>query len=262
MTDAIVSTKEKDYLEQDPALRGQKYTCVSFISPEDVIRNKEIYFFNKYINFFSNDLTQFFSNLKEKFTNDSHIVNMVQGLEERYSYLFDESELQSSFEYFKSSNADTLESEYLEKNNFQTTIRGLKIRGTFDTLVEAQNQALNIKKFDKLFDVYVAEVGCWCPWSPTPEEIQNVEYAETQLNTLMKKYKENQEKKNELYRLRKEELIKNGKVAEEDTVEDTVETLKMVQDIDNKLELISEEEGESSLKTVLDQDDTWTPKTT
>ena len=42
-----VSTQ--DFLEQDDAIRGQNYVCLSFISPEDVIRSKESYFVKEYM---------------------------------------------------------------------------------------------------------------------------------------------------------------------------------------------------------------------
>jgi hypothetical protein len=63
-----------------------------------------------------------------------------------------------------------------------------------------------LKKLDGKFHVYVAEVGCWCPWSPNPEDVQEQEFAETQLNTMMKHYKDNQVKKDIYYEERKREL--------------------------------------------------------
>ena len=41
----LVSCNEEDFLDQDSALRGQNYYCASFISPEDVIKQKELHFF-------------------------------------------------------------------------------------------------------------------------------------------------------------------------------------------------------------------------
>ena len=60
------------------------------------------------------------------------------------------------------------------------------------------------------FNIFVAQVGVWCPWSPNPEEIQEQEYAETQLNTLMKGYRENMELRDQFYEQRKEEKIKEA----------------------------------------------------
>jgi hypothetical protein len=72
---------------------------------------------------------------------------------------------------------------------------------------------------DDKFNVYVAQVGCWCHWSPSPEDIENQEYAESHLNTMMKQYKDNQDKKDAFYQERKRELqFKNLKtnITEED----------------------------------------------
>jgi hypothetical protein len=50
-------------------------------------------------------------------------------------------------------------------------------------------------------------VGCWCPWSANPDEIQSGEYSETELNTLMKEYKKNCENKEIFYNERKKDLL-------------------------------------------------------
>ena len=33
--------EKKDFLETDPCIRGQNYVCVSFVSPEQVLKNKK-----------------------------------------------------------------------------------------------------------------------------------------------------------------------------------------------------------------------------
>ena len=207
MASELIPCKERDYLEQDPEIRGQKYVCLSFLSPEDVIRKKDVFFFNKFLGAFSTDVGEFFENTSQKFKDDPVIQDMIKSLKERYDYIFNVDSLDNEYEFFKRSNISKLEEEYLQMNNFQTTMRGIKVRGVYDTLAEATGRASKIKSFDKAFHVYVAEVGCWCPWSPYPDEIKDQEFAETQLNTLMKKYQEGQELKDELYRLRKNDMV-------------------------------------------------------
>lgn len=231
----LVTTKEQDYLDQDAEIRGQKYVCLSFISPEDVIKQKDVYFFNQFIKHFSADLNTLFSNMKERFKDDAIVVDMITNLHERYDYVFKDEALQKEYDFFKESNVTRLESEYLEKNNFQTSVRGIKVRGTYETIAEAKNRCQAIKRFDKNFDVYVAEVGCWCPWSPFAEEIKDQEYAETMLNTLMKKYRENLEDKDEYYRLRMEEMVSKVKKHSDDQKDannQTVEVEKVL--VENK----------------------------
>jgi hypothetical protein len=95
----------------------------------------------------------------------------------------------------------------LERNAFRTSIRGIKVRGSYDTLAEAKSRVDAIRKYDKKFNVYVAQVGCWCPWSPYPSALEDQEYAETALNTLVKTYNENEEVKTEVYGDRKEAMV-------------------------------------------------------
>lgn len=196
----------EDTLDSDPPIRGQNFVCLSFISPEDVITKKEVYFFNKFLSDFSSDTKELFDNLVEKFKDNQELRDMFVNLQSRYDYLFTPEKLQESFTYYKATNSDALEKEYLEKNAFQTTMRGIKVRGVYETLPEAQKRASVLKDVDGKFDVYVASVGCWCPWSPNPEEIQEQEYAETELNTLMKNYKENVTKRQIFHQQRAEEL--------------------------------------------------------
>ena len=239
MADKLVPVSETDYLDQDPDIRGQKYVCVSFISPEDVILQKEVYFFHKFLGHFSKDLTEFFDTMKEKYSGDTSVSEMIKGLKQRYDYVFAPNELQETYNFFKQSNNDKLESEYFEKNKFQTSIRGIKIRGAYETFPEAQKRAEGIRKFDNKFDVYVAEMGCWCPWAPHPETISDVEYSNTQLNTLMKKYKENMDNKDEMYRIRKDEMVKEVKLNNQNDVADLQKEIENEDTWSQKVNIIS-----------------------
>lgn len=215
-TSELVPCSQEDYLDTDPSLRGQNYVCLSFLSPEDVVQQKEHYFFEKFIENFSTDLKELFDGLTTRYPKDADNIRM---LKERYSYLFSSGLIGEEYNYFTSTHSEELQKSFDEKNNFKTSMRGIKVRGVFDTLREAQVRAEVLKKLDGKFHVYVAEVGAWCPWSPNPEEIQQQEFAETQLNTLMKHYKDNQVKKDVFYEERKRELqfMKVKKDMETDT---------------------------------------------
>lgn len=201
-----VSVKEHDYLEEDKQIRGQNYCLLSFISPEDVIVNKESYFFSKFLDKFGKDMNTLFDGLKSKFP-DSH--DMIETIKNNHNYILDPEEMNSQYNFFKSVNSSDIEADYHRDNNFQTTMRGLKVRGVFDTIEEAKNRSEFLKKIDDKFDIFIGQVGCWCPWYPNPSDLENQEYGETQLNTLMKKYKENMESKDEVFEQRKQEAIKS-----------------------------------------------------
>jgi len=42
--DGSENPKYIDVLEEDKPIAGQKFVCVSFLSPENIIKQKEIYF--------------------------------------------------------------------------------------------------------------------------------------------------------------------------------------------------------------------------
>jgi hypothetical protein len=212
MTDKLVSTKETDYLDEDKAIRGQNYVLMSFISPEDVLMNKEVYYFNKFLDKFGKDIKTLYDGILAKYPDSKDLIDTIKT---NHAYIYDVKELDEQYKFFKSVNSEEIESAFHKENNFRTTIRGIKIRGTFDTMEEAKNRIEFLKKVDKNFDIYVGQVGCWCPWSPNPNDLENQEYAETQLNTLMKEYNKNVSDKNELFEQRKQEAINNSKKPED-----------------------------------------------
>lgn len=215
----LTSTAEQDYLDQDPPIRGQKYVCLSFISPDEVIQKKEAHFFGEYIATFSKELQDMWATMLDVHKDNVELTDGLRSIRNRYEHLFNTDVIGHEFEAYVRMNGDRLESEYLEKNDFQTTIRGLKVRGSYDTLREAQIRAQVLKRLDDKFNVFIAEVGCWCPWSPNPEDIQDQEYAETQLNTLMKSYNENQMAKDQFYAQRKDRMTKEQREKREEAKE-------------------------------------------
>ena len=49
MSESITESKKTDYLEVDEAIAGQNYVCLSFISPESLIQNKEAFKCTKFL---------------------------------------------------------------------------------------------------------------------------------------------------------------------------------------------------------------------
>lgn len=118
-----------------------------------------------------------------------------------------------AYETFLFKNKKKLEEAFFEKNEFRTTVQGLKIRGVFDTYGEAMARAKTLQKLDASHNIYVAQVGHWVPWDPEPHEVGDSEYADDQLNTLMKKYKENEGKRDEFFAEQKAGKIMGAKAA-------------------------------------------------
>jgi hypothetical protein len=113
--------------------------------------------------------------------------------------------INEAYETFLFKHRKRLEEEFFAANSFRTTVQGLKVRGVYDTYQEALGRAKTLQKIDPSFNVYVGQVGFWLPWDPEPQEIQDQEYADDQLNQLMKKYKENETQRDEYYAQSKQE---------------------------------------------------------
>lgn len=177
------STKKEDYLEVDAPIPGQQFVCLSFVSPEKILKKKEEYF-----------RTAFWTFLKEN--HDTIDYNLVSDFENLYATFLDKEE-------------QRLEDTFHEENMFQTSIRGLKVRGTYNTKHEADIRARVLQKLDQSHHVFVAPVGYWLPWDPSADAIQDQVYQEEQLNELMKNYKQNELKRDTFYEQQKEERKRN-----------------------------------------------------
>ena len=153
-----MENKQVDYLENDNPIPGQNYTCLSFISPENTLKDKQLF-----------EMYQYFS---------SQYPDIINKLSFEH--------VSENFEKFKDEHKTRIDKEFKNKYGFQTSIRGLKIRGVYDTLEEAQFRAKRLQQRDPQFNVFVGQVGFWLPWDPNPLSISNQEYANDQLNELMK----------------------------------------------------------------------------
>lgn len=212
MSASTVSTKEVDYLDEDKPLRGQNYVCLSFLSPEEILADKEVYAFSRYLGNFSTNFKNMIEMLKQRYAADH---DLLDSLVENNSHVFNEASLQEDYKFFRRTYSSDIDREFLEKNDFKTCVRGIKVRGTFETLREAQVRAEVLKRMGDKFDIFIGQVGCWCPWSPNPEDLAEQEFSETQLNTMMKKYKENAQLKDAFFAQRKQEKIEKS-LAEKD----------------------------------------------
>jgi hypothetical protein len=101
---------------------------------------------------------------------------------------------------------------FLTDKENKTTLSGIKVRGVFTTYDEACSHAKKLQNVDEYFNVFVGEVGKWLPFDPNPdsEAVADSEYANVQLNTMMKSYMENQEKAKLFHEQRKNEMVRQN----------------------------------------------------
>ena len=74
----VTSVKEVDYLDEDKPIRGQNFVLLSFLSPEDVIVNKEAYMFSQFISKFSADMNRLLDGISEKYNDSKDFVESIK----------------------------------------------------------------------------------------------------------------------------------------------------------------------------------------
>jgi hypothetical protein len=200
-----------DYLEVDDPIPGQNYVCLSFVSPETMIESKEAFKVSKFLQSVCKDKDMDFKSTMEKYKD--------------FTYKFSEN----------------LQKDFDEQNKFQTNIRGLKVRGVYNTKDEAEKRAKRLQGVDSEFHVFVGQVGYWLPWDPCADKIEDESFINSQLNDMMEKYKENNINKDLFYEEQKREKIK---AAREEVLRKKKEELEKKKLEDVKEEDVKEEPEE------------------
>lgn len=224
--DGSENPKYIDLLDEDKPLSGQKFSCVSFVSPENILKHKESFFFSEFLKNWD------FSKSMEKYTQFLHFVAYKYNLEfddivkDLGDFVKEEKKnletinVEEEYKTFLDNHEEKLNAAYNEENNFTTNVRGLKIRGCFPTQEEAELRCQLLRQIDPNHNIYVGPVGQWMPWEPEAYKTGRVEYLEPELNKLMSEKKSNQEKVDIEFQKRvreaKEEAIKkNIEIAKE-----------------------------------------------
>jgi len=252
--DGSENPKYIDLLDEDKPLAGQKFACISFISPEDIIKQKNLFFFQEFLKHWD------FTKSVQKF---SQFLNFLA-----YKYEMNFDKLMGDFEEFTKSESDTLtystisddyknfvdakeediEKQFNENVHFQTNTRGIKIRGCFPTQQEAELRCRMLREVDPNHDIGVCPVGMWVPMNPAAYKTARVEYLEEELNQLMKEKNKNEEKAKREFEKRVKET--KQKAIEENKKIAKASGNKLTQNIDKDGNLVGV--GTTSIETALD----------
>lgn len=209
----VQEKKQVDLLDEDKPIANQKFVCISFVSPEKIIENKNAFFFEEFLKSWDlnksvEKFNQFVNFISYKYNLDlkSLSEDLSEFCKEENNNLYSTSVF-DEYKTYLDNNEERLESEFNAKNDFQTSTRGIKIRGTFPTQKEAEMRAKLLREIDPNFDVFVGPVGLWMPWEPEAYKTGRVEYLEQELNDLMAKKKENEDKAKDYF----EQRVKDSK---------------------------------------------------
>jgi hypothetical protein len=198
LEDGKSNPKYVDLLEEDKPIAGQKFACVSFVSPETILKQKEHFFFEEFLKQwdYSKSMEKFlqflnFISYKYKMEFDDLAKDFQDFVKEEHSSL-STTTLEDDYKTFVDKREEDLENTFNAKHNFQTSTRGLKIRGVYPTLEEAELRCKMLREVDPNHDVFVGPIGLWMPWDPEAYKTGRVEYMEDELNQLMQEKNKNE----------------------------------------------------------------------
>lgn len=206
-----------DYLEEDSEIPTQRYGIVSFLSPEKVIKQKNDFFNEKFVQWLEYDwkvtgMERFMDFLSKKYSlKVDELMKDMQEFAKVHNEDIKKSDIMEQYQVFLLKNEKDLETQFTEKVEFRTNVRGVKIRRVFANLEEAQMYCKVLQRKFPRDNLYLGKVGCWLPWDPSEHVMPEVEYAEKELNELMRKYKENEVNKDIFFEERKAEKIEDQK---------------------------------------------------
>ena len=221
-----------DYLEEDPEIPTQRYSIISFISPEKVIVQKNEFYNTKFIEWLEYDwkikgLETLMAFIAKKYS--LKVDDLFKDLEEFkkvHNEAIAKTDIHEQYQIFLLKKEKELETEFTEKVDFRTNVRGVKVRRVFGNLEEAQHFAKVLQKRYPNDNLYIGKVGAWLPWDPSENLMPEVEYAEKELNELMRKYKENEVNREIFFEEEKSERIKTQKKENEDRRKKALEDAK------------------------------------
>jgi hypothetical protein len=206
-----------DYLEEDSEIPTQKYCIMSFLSPEKVIKQKQEFYYERFLTWLDYDwkivgMESFMAYLGKKYSlKVEDLMNDAAEFRKVHNAEIMKSDIQEKYQVFLLKHEKDLDVEFTEKNDFRTNVRGVKIRRVFPSLEEAQMYTKVLQRKYPRDNLYVGKVGCWLPWDPSENVMPEVEYAEKELNEMMRKYKENEVNKDIFFDERKNEKIEDQK---------------------------------------------------
>jgi len=234
-----INPKYIDLCDEDTPIAGQKFACLSFISPEKILKQREQYVFEEFLKQWD------FKKSMDKFYDFLHFISFKYGLNIE-SVINDYTEfvqeegpklkgdgVETDYKNFLDKNEEQLTQRFQKQHQFQTSVRGLKIRGVFPTQEEAELRCKKIRELDPNHDILVGPVGLWLPWDPDAYKTGRVEFMEDELNQL-----HHEKLKNEARA--KEEFEKRVKDAKRKAIE---ENMKNAEKSGNRLTQAIDEQG-------------------
>jgi hypothetical protein len=172
---------------------------MSFVSPEKILQKREVYLFNQFIKNweFSKSMERYFEfihfiSYKHKLKAETLVGDFNDFVKEESDKL-QKSGIDDDYKNFMDKQEDKLTEKFNRENAFQTSVRGVKIRGVYPSQEEAEDKCKKLREHDPNHDIYVGPVGIWVPWDPDAYKTGRVEHMEEELNALHAEKMKNEE---------------------------------------------------------------------
>ena len=200
LSNGKANPKYVDLCDEDTPIAGQKFACLSFVSPENILKKREGFLFDEFIKQweFSKTMSKFGDFLN--FVAYKYTIKIEDLTEDFNEYAkseeqkLREEEFESHFRTFCDKNEDALNLRFNREHAFQTSTRGLKVRGVYNTQEEAEIRCKKLREVDPHHDIFVGPVGMWIPWDPDAYKTGRVEFMEEELNQLHNEKLKNEER--------------------------------------------------------------------
>lgn len=220
-----------DLLDEDKPVAGQKWVCMSFVSPDKILKKKDLFLFEEFLKHWDyskgvQKFSQFLNFISYKYNmNFDKIMNDYQEFIKSEESDLVKTSIGDDYKNFLDAKEEELEKVFNEMHNFQTNTRGVKVRGAYPSREEAELRCKLLRELDPNHDIYVGPVGTWVPWEPEAYRTGRVEYLNDELNQLM-------HEKNKNEKQAKREFEKRVSDAKKKAIEDNK---KLAKETGNKL---------------------------
>ena len=190
LPNGMTNPKYVDVLDEDEGIAGQRFSCMSFISPDKILEKRELFVFDKFVQEY--DFTKSMNKFGDfiNFVSYKYNLNVEKVFGDFNEFCREEEErlkagsVKDDYQNFLDKNEDRFTEQFQREHAFQTSVRGLKNRGNFPSQEEAEMHCKKLREKDPNHDIFVAPVGVWLPWDPNAYKTGRVEFMEEELNKL------------------------------------------------------------------------------
>jgi len=244
--DGTENTDYVDLLQVSTAPENQTYALVAFQSPENILKQKDMYFMDEFVKEYGfrknvESFSIFMSYIAAKYNLKPEALNkdFVEFINDDKDELMSELSIERDYKEFLQDNENSLTTIFENENDFQTTVQSIKVMCVTDDqfsqeFIDFRN---NVEEHPTV-TLGTLPVGVWNHWDPTDTITQ---YAEEQANFLFKKNIEKEEARKRRFELNTKNKIKAMITENKQNAAKTGN--KLIQDLDENGLLVKKASG-------------------